>query len=108
MQVLIRAGVCDTDKALAAFAKGAAGDADDPLLVEQAVAELDTAQAEAADVGKDVERAVRAVAADAVDLARPSSRIVRRRSKSGAVLRTAPDGRARRSPRTGRAHWRRR
>ena len=68
MQVLIRAGVCDTDEALAAFAKSAAGDADDLLLVEQAVAELDAAQAEAADVGKDVERAVRAVAADAVDL----------------------------------------
>ena len=35
---------------------------------KQAVAELDAAQAEAADVGKHVERAVRAVAADAVDL----------------------------------------
>ena len=68
MQVLIRAGICDTDEAFAAFAKGAARDADDFLLVEQAVAELDAAQAEAADVGKDVERAVRAVAADAVDL----------------------------------------
>ena len=67
MQVLIRAGICDTDEAFAAFAKGAARNADDLLLVEQAVAELDAAQAEAADVGKDVERAVRAVAADAVD-----------------------------------------
>ena len=67
MQVLIRAGVCDTDEAFAAFAKGAARNADDPLLVEQAVAELDTAQTEAADVGKDIERAVRAVAANAVD-----------------------------------------
>ena len=71
MQVLIRAGICDTDEAFAAFAKGAARDADDLLLVEQAVAELDAAQAEAADVGKDVERAVRAVAADAVDLGKP-------------------------------------
>ena len=68
MQVLIRAGICDTDEAFAAFAKGAARNADDLLLVEQAVAELDAAQAEAADVGKHVERAVRAVAADAVDL----------------------------------------
>ena len=67
MQVLIRAGICDTDEAFAAFAKGAARNADDPLLVEQAVAELDTAQTEAADVGKDIERAVRAVAADAFD-----------------------------------------
>ncbi len=71
MQVLIRAGICDTDEAFAAFAKGAARDADDLLLVEQAVAELDAAQAEAADVGKHVERAVRAVAADAVDLGKP-------------------------------------
>lgn len=67
MQVLIRAGICDTDEAFAAFAKGAARNADDLLLVEQAVAELDAAQAEAADIGKDIERAVRAVAADAVD-----------------------------------------
>ena len=67
MQVLIRAGICDTDEAFAAFAEGAARNADDLLLVEQAVAELNAAQAEAADVGKDVERAVRAVAADAVD-----------------------------------------
>ena len=62
MQVLIRAGIRDADEALAAFAEGAARDADDLLLVEQAVAELDA----------------------------------------------APDGRARQSPRTGRAHWRRR
>ena len=68
MQVLVRAGIRDADEALAAFAEGAARDADDLLLVEQAVAELDAAQVEAADVGKDVERAVRAVAADAVDL----------------------------------------
>ena len=67
MQVLIRAGICDTDEAFAAFAKGAARNADDLLLIKQAVAELDAAQAEAADVGKDIERAVRAVAADAVD-----------------------------------------
>ena len=67
MQVLIRAGVCDTDEAFPAVAKGAARNADDLLLDEQAVAKLDTAQTEAADVGKDIERAVRAVAADAVD-----------------------------------------
>ena len=67
-EIVIRTGVCDTDEALAAFAKGAARNADDFLLVEQAVAELDTAQTEAADVGKHIERAVRAVAADAVDL----------------------------------------
>ena len=67
MQVLIRAGICDTDEAFAAFAKGAARNADDLLLIKQAVAELDAAQTEAADIGKDIERAVRAVAADAVD-----------------------------------------
>ena len=71
MQVLIRAGICDTDEAFAAFAKGAARNADDLLLIKQAVAELDAAQAEAADVGKDIERAVRSVAADAVDLGKP-------------------------------------
>lgn len=71
MEFIIRAGICDTDEAFAAFAKGAARNADDLLLVEQAVAELDAAQAEAADVGKHVERAVRAVAADAVDLGKP-------------------------------------
>ena len=64
VEFIIRAGICDTDE-------GAARDADDLLLVEQAVAELDAAQAEAADVGKHVERAVRAVAADAVDLGKP-------------------------------------
>lgn len=71
VEFIIRAGICDTDEAFAAFAKGAARNADDLLLVEQAVAELDAAQAEAADVGKHVERAVRAVAADAVDLGKP-------------------------------------
>ena len=55
VEFIIRAGICDTDEAFAAFAKGAARNADDLLLVEQAVAELDTAQTEAADVGKDVE-----------------------------------------------------
>ena len=57
MQVLIRAGICDTDEAFAAFAKGAARNADDLLLIKQAVAELDAAQTEAADIGKDIERA---------------------------------------------------
>ena len=57
-EIVIRAGVCDTDEAFAAFAKGAARNADDLLLIKQAVAELDAAQAEAADVGKDIERAV--------------------------------------------------
>lgn len=82
MQVLIRAGICDTDEAFAAFAEGAARDADDLLLVEQAVAELDAAQAEAADVGKDVERAVRAVAADAVDLGEAVEQDAAARSKT--------------------------
>ena len=80
MQVLIRAGVCNTDEALAACAEGAARNADNLLLVEQAVAELDAAQTEAADVGKHIERAVRAVAADAVDFCQPVKQKLRRRS----------------------------
>ena len=108
MQVLIRAGICDTDETFAAFAKGAARDADDLLLVEQAVAELDAAQAEAADVGKDIERTVRAVAADAVDLGEAVAGCCGGAQRPDAALRRAPDGRAQRSPRTGRGRWRRR
>ena len=64
-EIRVAAGVGDAHEALAACAEGAAGDADDALLVKQTVAEILTAHAESTDVGKDIECARGVVAVHA-------------------------------------------
>ena len=75
-QIIIGAGVSNADKAFTALTEGAAGNADQLCFLQEAVAEVDTAQPEAADIGKNIECTGGIIAAHTVNVQQsPAARL---------------------------------